>query len=163
MIKAFKKISDKFNDYILVIYGEGQLRSALEKQIKLLGLEKRVFLPGNVNDLLDRVKDAYMFVLPSHYEGMPNALIEAMCIGLPCISTDCPIGGPREIIKDCINGLLVSVNNETELHKSMERLIIDSDLHSAISRNSVYIREELDLTIIGREWQQYLTNIIMER
>jgi glycosyltransferase involved in cell wall biosynthesis len=110
LIEAFSRIEKDFPDYELVIYGEGNLRETLENQIKTLKLENKVKLPGVKKNIKNEIYDCSLFVLPSLYEGMPNALMEAMALGLPVISTDCPCGGPRFLIHN-YNGLLVKVNN----------------------------------------------------
>ena len=108
LIEAFSKIEGAYPEYELIIYGEGSLRETLEKQVRDLGIEQKVKLPGNDANVLEKIRDAGIFVLSSNYEGMPNALIEAMALGIPSISTDCPCGGPKTLVQPYINGLLFS-------------------------------------------------------
>lgn len=92
LINAFSKVHKKFPDYKLVIYGKGPLKEELELQILKLGLEGYVLLPGVKDNIIAEIHNASLFVLTSDYEGMPNALMEAMSLGLPCISTNCSGG-----------------------------------------------------------------------
>ena len=89
LINAFSDLSDKYPHMQLYIYGEGQLRTRLEEHIKRLGMQDKIHLPGACSDVHDQIKNAAMFVLSSDYEGLSNALLEAMMMGLPCISTNC--------------------------------------------------------------------------
>lgn len=114
LIRAFSQIAGEIDDN-LIIYGEGELRDELESLVKDLGLEERVFLPGATKNVPEALSKAKLFVLSSDYEGMPNALLEAMAMGLPCISTDCPCGGPRMVIRNGENGFLFPVGNEEKL------------------------------------------------
>ena len=97
LIKAFARIADKIEDN-LYIYGEGFLRAELERLISELKMEKRIFLPGAVKNVPETIKTAKLFVLSSDFEGMPNSLMEAMALGIPCVSTDCPCGGPKMLL-----------------------------------------------------------------
>lgn len=99
LIKAYSSIADKVEDD-LYIYGEGELQKELEKLINDLGVKNRVHLLGAVRNVPEVLSNAKLFVLSSDYEGMPNSLMEAMAMGLPCISTDCPCGGPRELLSE---------------------------------------------------------------
>lgn len=110
LISAFEKFHKYFRDYRLVIYGEGSLRKELENMIKEKELNNVVSLPGAVSNIQEKEANAEMFVLSSDFEGMSNALMEAMAIGLPCITTDC--AGSDELIKNKKNGLLVKVGDE---------------------------------------------------
>lgn len=92
LINAFSKITNEIPEYKLIIYGEGSLRERLEQQIKNLKLEEKVLLPGVEKNIEEKIYNARLFVLSSNYEGMPNALMEAMALGIPSISTDCPCG-----------------------------------------------------------------------
>lgn len=111
LIKAFAQIANMIEDN-LYIYGEGELRQELETLISDLGLKNRVFLPGAVKNVADTIKSAKLFVLSSDYEGAPNSLMEAMALGIPCISTSCPCGGPRMLLND---DFLVDVNDDVQL------------------------------------------------
>ena len=123
LIDAFAKMKEKFPNYKLYIYGEGSLRTQLSKQIKMLGLSGNVILKGNVLDIHSQIADASMFVLSSNYEGLSNALLEAMMMGLPCISTNC--AGSDEVIVDGINGVLVPVGNVDALSAAMIKIADD--------------------------------------
>ncbi|MFC4025134.1 glycosyltransferase family 4 protein [Oceanobacillus longus] len=155
LIKAFKKINENFS-YRLDIYGEGPEWDNLNCLISQLNLQESVTLHGTVSDLQNEIKDANIFVLSSDFEGMPNALIEAMSLGIPSISTDCPIGGPKELITHQINGLLIPTSNEKELVKSIELLIEDKQLWEKISKESIKINEKLSLDKISYRWRKYL-------
>ena len=159
LIEAFFNIAKKIPDYRLVIYGEGPLREDLEKQIKRYKMEDRISLPGNFIDVHDRIKKAALFVMTSNFEGMPNALIEAMAMGIPCISTDCPCGGPRELIRNGVNGILIPVNDTKSLEVAMIKVLLDNDLSESISKNSIKIREELNVEKICNEWINYIDSI----
>lgn len=119
LIRAFAEFNKEIQGYKLTIYGEGREREKLEKLIKDFGMQNDIELPGRDKDVLNKINNAAAFILSSDYEGMPNALIEAMCMGMPVISTDCPSGGPRELIQNGINGFLVAVNSEKNLLEAM--------------------------------------------
>lgn len=131
LIEAFYKFHKEHLEYNLYIYGEGELREALENKITELGLSECVFLPGNVENIHEQIADAKFFVLSSNYEGLSNSLLECMMMGLPCISTDC--AGSDEIINDHYNGILVPVGNVIALAKAMKILAEDDKLRKAIS------------------------------
>ena len=88
------------------IYGEGSLREQLQNQIDTLGLTDSVKLCGRTNDIVATLVEHDLFIMASNYEGMPNSLMEAMGVGLPCISTDCPTG-PKELIGAIQRGILI--------------------------------------------------------
>ena len=116
MIDAVKTVSKDCPDVDLHIYGVGELEEQLKAYIKSEELENNVKLMGRSNELYNVYKDVDLYVMSSDYEGMPNALAEAMAvgIGLPCISTDCKTG-PRDLIDDGVNGFLVPCNDADAL------------------------------------------------
>ena len=116
-------------------------------------------LPGNVSDLHDRIRKASVFVLPSKFEGMPNALIEAMALGLPCITTDCPCGGPRELIEDGVNGVLIPVNSKELLEKAILEVVENPDYTRSLGEAAACIKNKLSVDKIGRQWFQYFTSL----
>ena len=90
----------------------------------------------------------------------PNThnIIEAMAIGLPCISTDCPCGGPGELINNGENGLLVPVGDTAALSDALKKLVDNPQLSEKIQKNAPSIRERLDSDLIGKAWLDYLEN-----
>ena len=161
MIRAFKTVADKYPEYQLIIYGEGPKRNDLEQLISELKLEGNVQLPGNTTKLHDCIKAAGMFVLSSDYEGMPNALIEAMCLGLPVISTK--VSGATDLIKDHENGILTELNDQGELEAAMLELIENPLLAEKLAKNAVKLNESLELTKIMNQWIQFIKKIIAEK
>lgn len=156
LINAFNEIIKIFPDYELNIYGEGYFRNELDSQIELLELKDKVHLMGNFSNIAEEIKDKALFVMTSDYEGMPNALIEAMSIGMPCISTDCPDGGASELIHNGTNGILVPVGNLDKMVFAMKQIICDEELAKKCGENAYYIREDLDINIIGKKWIEYI-------
>lgn len=162
LIQAFCQLNKKYNEYELHIYGDGELKEELEKQIKESNIEDKVFLEGNVDNIKTHIYNAKMFVLSSDYEGMPNALMEAMALGIPCISTDCPCGGPSFLIKNGENGILVNVNDIDALEKAMTDLIEDNSKAKKIGLNASKIGEQLSEKVINKKWYDYIKKIVKE-
>ena len=161
LIGAFAQIAKDFPNENLLIYGRGELKQNLQKLIENLNLQKRVFLMGTTDKVEEVLSKAKIFVLSSDYEGMPNALMEAMTVGLPCISTDCPCGGPKKLIKDKQNGLLVPCKNEGELALAMEKLLSSKNLAEEIGINARKTAQSFAHPIIFKQWKQYLDSIIV--
>lgn len=155
LINAFSDFNIKDDKYKLIIYGEGNKRTELEKLVKDINLEEKILLPGRNNDLLNTIRESAMFILSSNYEGMPNVLIEAMCMGMPVISTDCPSGGPRQLIKDGINGLLIPVDNRKRMYDAM--LIMTDEQSAKLMSNEAYkLRPEITNDNIFVLWSKFL-------
>lgn len=156
LIHAFSRIAGEYPNMRLVIYGEGELREQLVQLVKEKELEERISLPGSIDNVAEEVGRAKIFVLTSNTEGMPNTVIEAMVLGTPVISTDCPCGGPATLIKDGENGLLVPVGDAYALADAMRRLLSDEGLAQKISENALKLADELDPEKVNREWLEYL-------
>lgn len=162
LINAFSKIKNKYPDYKLKIYGEGTERLALEKLVSELDIVDSVELPGNMMNIAELIYKASVFVLPSNFEGMPNSLIEAMALGLPCISTDCPVGGPRFLINDGVNGILVNVNNVDELCDAMDRILASEDYRKMLGKNAALIQKTLSPSVIYNKWEDFIRKSVTE-
>lgn len=160
LIKAFAQIHERFPAYRLEIYGEGSLRGELEGLIREEKLEDAVSLMGYTKDVLEAISTASLFVLPSDYEGMSNALIEAMAIGLPVVSTDHPIGGARMVIDDGVNGKLVTVGDRDALVQAVCEILADGRRSAALSQNAVQINERLDMEKITDQWMDFIRRIV---
>lgn len=159
LIDAFCNINKKYSEYSLTIYGDGPLRDELENYINILGMSDKIFLPGNVSNVLDRINGSFMFVMSSNYEGIPNALIEAMALGIPCISTDCPCGGPKSLISHKNNGLLFEVNNVNGLTNMLELYINDDKIRIENGKEAINIRKKLDSNLICKKWLNYFESL----
>lgn len=125
LIRAFAGIADKFSEYKLIIYGEGDCRRRLIELVKELSLEEQIFLPGSIDHVPDAIYKASIFVLCSNTEGVPNTLIEAMIMGTAVISTDCPCGGPADLIEHQVNGILTPVGDVKMLQENLQNLLND--------------------------------------
>ena len=158
MIEAFAKFQQSHSDYRLVIYGEGPMREALQKMIDERGLQNVVTLAGRTNDLWNKMASAEAFLLSSEYEGMSNALIEAMCLGLPVISTK--VAGATDLIIDGENGYLIDVHDKEALTDSMTRLANSSDLRSQMGRRACEVYDLVRQDKINKQWIDYLKSQI---
>ena len=156
LIRAFAKLADKYPQENLLIYGKGDLESSLNQLIEQLGLQKRVFLMGQSTDVAKVLSQAKLFVLSSDYEGMPNALMEALVAGVPSISTDCPCGGPRELIQHGKNGLLVPCNDENALVRAMDQLLSNPQLAAKMGENARHGAQQFKPEIIVKQWEEFL-------
>lgn len=159
LVEAFSKIALKYTEYIVEIYGDGPLKEELQRQIDSSGLNKRVLLMGRKDRVRDYVKDASIFVLPSNSEGMPNALLEAMALGIPSIATDCPIGGSAFIIRDHENGLLLPMNDADALAQALAELIQNRVLAEKLGRNGRKVTEDFAAEKVSAEWEAYLKEV----
>ena len=158
LISAFSKIVSEHPEYTLTIYGDGPLKSMLSEQVKKLGLEEKVELPGNVLDLHEQISDAEVFVLPSDFEGLSNALLEAMMIGLPVITTDC--AGCDEVIQDGRNGIMIHVGDEAALVTALNKVINDKNLQKMIAINGKESVQRFSVGNIINEWEYVITGAI---
>lgn len=159
IIKAFAEIKDFIPEYKLIIYGEGKLRKKLEDLIEQLQLKDRIYLPGVVDDLKEKIYKCSLFILSSNYEGMPNALMEAMAMGIPVISTDCPCGGPKSLIKNGKNGILIPVNDKEKLKIAILELLNDKVLCDSISKNATKIQNDLNSTKICKIYYDFMNTM----
>lgn len=161
MIKAFEPIAKEYPEYKLVIYGEGSKRQELEKLVEKLQLQKQVFLPGNDEKAILQVAKSKIFLFTSRFEGMPNALMEAMALGIPAISTDCPMG-PAELIENGRNGFLVAVDDEIAITNKIKLLLDNEKLATNISENSKEIKATHSIENIYNQYLEYFQKIVGE-
>ena len=160
LIEAFKRILVSYEDYQLIIYGEGEMRGELNQLIKLYNLENNIKLVGAKENILEHLLDAELFVLTSDFEGMPNALIEAMCLGLPCISTK--VSGAVDLIESGVNGILIDKNDVSALEKSIRELLDNKELAYNLGKNATFIESKLSIDNISEQWINEINKCICE-
>ena len=158
MLEAFCRFVQNHPDYRLTIYGEGDYRPNLEQKIMELGLSQSAELPGGIKDVPNCIKDAEIFILSSDYEGMPNALIEAMCVGLPVIST--AVSGATDLVISGENGLLVECDDTEGLAAAMEKMASDAELRQRCAQNASRLADELTLDKITDQWLDFIQKVI---
>ena len=156
LIEAFSRISDEFSDYKLKIYGKGSLETQLKELTENKGLSDRVEFMGYVDNMPEQLEKASLFVLSSDFEGMPNALMEAMALGLPCVSTECPCGGPKFLIKDKENGLLVPVNDVEAMAAAIREMLASEELRNNCGENARKVVETLNPQKIYGTWEKVI-------
>lgn len=149
LIEAFALFARDFPDYTLELYGSGSLEGTLYKLAAQKGLENRVIFHGFCSDVKERIRDCSMFVLSSDYEGISNAMLEALAMGIPVIATDCPVGGCRTYIQDGDNGLLVPVGDAVKMAEAMRRLASDPELAQRLSVQAEKVREAYSMDKIA--------------
>ena len=156
LIRAFAGIADEFPEYRLIIYGDGDKRSDLLELTRELKLEDRISLPGNIDNVADAIYKTRVFVLSSNTEGMPNTLIEAMISGLTVVSTDCPCGGPAELIVHGVNGLLSPVKDVNAMKENLQYVL--NDLHRAdeMAHKASKTSDIYDVNKVYLEWEKYI-------
>lgn len=157
LINAFNELRDKYPTYRLVIYGEGPYRDTLQELINKNNLQDRVLLPGSTKEILDKIKSAKLFVLPSDYEGMSNALAEAMCIGLPVISTN--VSGTSDLIVNNENGIVINVGKKDELVIAIDKMLSDDDFGEKCANNAIKVCKKLDIDVICDEWLEFIRKV----
>lgn len=102
-----------------------------------------------------------MFIMTSMFEGMSNSLIEAMCLGLPCISTK--VSGAVDLIKSGENGILIDIDDKAELLAAMNRLADNPKEAEEIAKRATLLYEELNVSQIAEQWLNYIDNKIEEK
>ena len=159
-ISAFAKATEGHLEFNLELCGDGPDKDKLEKLAEELGISDRTIFPGIVSDVPERLYDAYAFLLTSDTEGMPNTLLEAMSLGLACISTDCPCGGPAQIINDGENGLLTGVGDTEELTQALKKIIDDPDYADRLGEAAYETMKEYRPEVVNSRWREYFDGII---
>lgn len=153
LIKAFARVADEFPEWDLIIHGEGEDRLFLEKLAVNSGVQDRVSFPGWTSDLAGALVKANVFCLSSRFEGFPNALSEAMSLGLPVLSTNCP-SGPADMITDDKDGVLVQPDSIHALAQGLRRLMADAPLRSRLGASARSVSKRYRLERIVDMWDE---------
>lgn len=162
LIRAFIQVHKKHPDYELKIYGGDSFdgtKEILEQIIEENQAQEYVHLMGASDSLEVELKDAALFAFSSDWEGLPNALMEAMALGLPVVATDCPCGGPRTIMTHEVNGLLVPIKDQKAMEEGINRLIEDRELASRLGREARKIAERANDQAIFEQWRDYIEQL----
>lgn len=152
LVRAFSKFHENHPDYYLTIYGEGELKESIIQLSKGLGIAEYVEIRNFTSEIHKCILKSAMFVSSSNYEGISNSMIESMGIGLPCVCTDCPVGGARMMISHKENGLLTPVGDEQALTDAMAYIADNPEEAERMGKQAVQIKERLSVDKIASLW-----------
>ena len=162
LIRAFVKVHEKHPDYDLKIYGGDSYdgtKEILEDLIRKNGAEDYIRLMGASDSLEKDLADAALFAFTSDWEGLPNALMEAMALGLPIVATDCPCGGPRTIMTHEVDGLLIPIKDEQALVDGIMRLIENPELAERLGKQARKIADRANGQTVFEQWRDYIEEL----
>ncbi|MCR5126827.1 MAG: glycosyltransferase [Lachnospiraceae bacterium] len=163
LVKAYERVAKEHPEYNLEIYGgasEDNTIHQVREWVRSHHLTEQILFMGDHNDLEKCITDAACYVLSSKYEGMPNALMEAMALGIPVVATDCPSGGPAALIEDGENGLLVEVGNDKEMAAAMCKMLEYPKDAERVSKAARKITEDASVKKIADAWLEYAEKCI---
>jgi len=153
LIDAFEIFSQKHTDFSLKIYGDGELHDELVEYISKKKMNNRICVYPATNDIHNCIRDAYMFVSSSDYEGLSNSMLEAMAMGIPTICTDCSCGGARMVIENEVNGLLVPIKDADALSNAMDKFVSNRQLADGCAEKALALRDRLSIERICAMWK----------
>lgn len=160
LLKAFKRVYDVHPEIMLYIYGDGNDKNKIQEMIDDMGLHDAAILAGRTNQVEQDIYNARVFVLTSDYEGIPNALIEAMSIGVPSVSTNCSPGGAALLIENGENAFLVDKADENAIAQKLIEIIENETISDKFTANAPKICEVFSEDKISSEWEKYFLEII---
>ncbi len=163
LCRAFVKVHEKHPDYVLKIYGPDSgdgTKEILEKIIEENNAKDYILLMGGSNELEKEIPKGEVYAFTSDWEGLPNSLLEAMAMGMPIVATDCPCGGPRTVMRDGENGLLIPIKDEDALVEGLCKLIENKDLADRLGKEAAKIKEIANGKAVFEKWREYLDKVI---
>ena len=156
MLHAMKKVVQKHPEYALVFWGDGSDEAAMQALAAALGIADNVIFAGVTRQVLQDISRCEIYAITSDYEGIPNTLIEAMSIGMPCVATDCSPGGARLLLQNGEDGILGPCGDVDAIAAGILALIEDKALASDYGNKAKGITQRFSYDIIMENWENYL-------
>ena len=157
-IRAMSIVHNRHPEFRMDIYGHGDFDSMYKELID--SKNDYIVYKGRVDNIAQVLRKAYVFLLPSRSEGIPNILLEAMSLGVPCVAADCEPGGPRMLIGNNEKGLLVKVDDYEEMANGICRLIEDNTLYECLSDNAKKVQDIFSCEEIRKKWRECYLSLI---
>ena len=158
LMRAWSAIKDDYPEWKLLIYGEGPLHSSLELLVKSLQLDGRVLLPGRCETVIEEMNKAKVFAFSSDFEGMSNAILEAVCVGLPVVTTN--VSGAAELVKNGEGGFVVPIRDEKALAEALRKILKDDNLREKMMRTNKARAKEFKQDMIVNQWEELIKKIV---
>lgn len=163
LVKAFERVLKEHPDYTLEIYGGDSKDNTIHQVrewIRSHHLTEKILFMGNHTDVSGMIRDAACYVLSSKFEGMPNAMMEAMALGIPVVATDCPCGGVAALIEDGVNGLTCRVGDDEEMAAGIAKMLDYPEEAERVAREAMKIREKAGAAGVTEAWLAYAEKVI---
>src|SRR5690606_8031553 len=158
LIEAWKIVSEKFPEWKLHIYGEGELKNELAKQIQINQLDEVVLLHEPVKNIEKIYEKSSLFILSSRFEGFVLSLLEAMSCGIPVVSFDCKYG-PTQLIENGKNGFLVPLPDTEKLAKQIIKVLEDEDLRNSMGKAAKETSKTYSVPAIMQKWEDLFLSL----
>ena len=160
LVSAFSMIAEKYLEWHVDIFGEGNEKQKILNQVASLKLENRIIIHNPTQTIYDEYKRSEMLVLCSEHEAYSLVLVEAMSCGVPCVSMDCPVG-PRELIQDGVTGLLAQNGDIKDLALKMEWLITHEIERKEMGKKARLWAASRSLPVVMSEYEKLLTSVVV--
>lgn len=160
MFRAFAKVQHDFPDWQLVVYGNGPQKDEIRGVIERLGMEGHIILAGKSDHIVEEMNKSSLFVMSSDYEGMSNALLEAVCVGLPVLSTD--VSGARDLIDEDKNGFVVPVGDEAAFTSALKQLLSSPEKMEEMGRQSKALAPRFREEQIVGQWEELIKKVVRQ-
>ena len=159
-IEVICKLKKEIPDIVLNFYGSGPDEEKIKRMAEEKGVLSNVVFHGKIMDVCEKLLENDMFLLTSDYEGIPNTLIEAMMVGMPCISTDCSPGGAALLIEENKNGILVPMGDTEAIKDAIIKFSTDADFARQCGENAKNVSERFEPEKIIGQWNSYILNVL---
>lgn len=161
MIRIFAAVHKQFSEKKLFICGDGPDKNDMQKMVKEYGIEGAVYFCGNVENIAEYYKKADVFLMTSHYEGMPNAMLESYANGCPAISFDFDFGA-SDIIEHNVNGILIPQDDEEAFKEALIKYLKDPEMRKNFVRNIPETMKKFSPEVITDQWEKLIEEVTGE-
>lgn len=158
LLLIWAKVVPNFPDWSLHIYGSGWMLDGLKRQAQDLGISSQVVFEGAVSNMEEAYRESSIYVMTSHFEGLPMVLLEAQASGLPIVSYACP-SGPKDIVTDGVDGYLVPPYDHKVFQERLQTLMSNEDLRVQMGKAAVLASQRYDKTSIMERWVNLFTEL----